>query len=179
MRKPQTDHHRVELQHDKNEWLPIVLGIKSFRPYLVGMSFEVFKDHHSLQWLCHMKGKNVLMHRWIADLKEYDFVVHHRPGKSQGYVDGLSRLPRPLETVSLIEADAKAMRELKQVADNVRHAPYLTPGMKIIGGCLFNREGRVVLGPKAVSPLHARSSPCDRWAFGYKEITRHILGEIY
>ena len=28
-----------------------------------------------------------------ASLEEFDFPVHHRPGKAQTHVDGLSRLP--------------------------------------------------------------------------------------
>ena len=32
-------------------------------------------------------------HRWSAALEEYDFVLKHRPGKSQTHADELSRLP--------------------------------------------------------------------------------------
>ena len=31
--------------------------------------------------------------RWAAQLEDYDFEVLHRPGKNQGHVDALSRLP--------------------------------------------------------------------------------------
>ena len=33
------------------------------------------------------------MHRWAAKLDDYDFEVLHQPGKNQGHVDALSRLP--------------------------------------------------------------------------------------
>ena len=30
------------------------------------------------------------MHRWAAQLEDYDFEILHRPGKNQGHVDALS-----------------------------------------------------------------------------------------
>ena len=47
-----------------------------------------------------MKKKSALLHRWVAQLEDYDFEILHRPGKNQGHVDALSRLP--LEHVSLL-----------------------------------------------------------------------------
>ena len=40
-----------------------------------------------------MKNELVLLHRWAAQLEDYDFEILHRPGKNQGHVDALSRLP--------------------------------------------------------------------------------------
>ena len=59
----------------------------------MAMPFEVFTDHYALQWLKTMRTGSALLHRWSATLEEYDFTVHHRPGKVQSHVDGLSRLP--------------------------------------------------------------------------------------
>ena len=77
----------------KLECLAIVWAFAKFRPYLMSMPFEVYTDHHALQWLKTMRTGSLLLHRWSAALEEYDFTVNHRPGKSQTYVDGLSRLP--------------------------------------------------------------------------------------
>ena len=68
-------------------------GVKTFRPFLIATKFEVITDHYSLQWLRAMKNESALLHRWAAALEDYQFTVHHRPGKLQGHVDGLSRLP--------------------------------------------------------------------------------------
>lgn len=79
----------------KNECLTIMWKERTFHSYLVGMPFETFTDNHSLQWLHQMKGKNAMMHHWLVELKEYDFVMchrTHRPWRLQGYVDGLSQL---------------------------------------------------------------------------------------
>ena len=40
-----------------------------------------------------MKSESALLHRWAVQLEDYDFEVLHRPGKNQGHVDALSRLP--------------------------------------------------------------------------------------
>ena len=77
----------------KLECLAIVWAVTKFRPYLMAMPFEVYTDHYALQWLKTMRTGSALLHRWSAALEEYDFTVHHRPGKIQTHVDGLSRLP--------------------------------------------------------------------------------------
>ena len=47
-----------------------------------------------------MKNESALLHRWAAQLEDYDFEILHSPGKNQGHVDALSRLP--LEHVNLL-----------------------------------------------------------------------------
>ena len=77
----------------KKECLAVVWGIKNFRNYLIANHFKVYTDHYSLQWLRAMKNESALLHRWAAQLEDYDFEILHRPGKNQGHVDALSRLP--------------------------------------------------------------------------------------
>ena len=67
------------------ECLAIVWAVAKFRPYLMAMPFEVFTDQFALQWLKTMRTGSALLHCWSA--------VHHRPGKVQSHVDGLSLLP--------------------------------------------------------------------------------------
>ena len=38
-------------------------------------------------------NESALLHRWAAQLEDYDFEILHKPGKNQGHVDALSRLP--------------------------------------------------------------------------------------
>ena len=40
-----------------------------------------------------MKNESALLHRWAAQLENYDFEILHRPSKIQGHVGALSRLP--------------------------------------------------------------------------------------
>ena len=83
--------------------LAMVWEIKNFRNYLIANHFKVYTDHYSLQWLQSMKHESALLHRWAAQLEDYDFEVLHRPGKNQGHVDALTWLP--LDNVNLLGAD--------------------------------------------------------------------------
>ena len=65
----------------QKELLAIVEFVKHFRHYLYGRQFLIRTDHSALKWL-----KNLI-------LPEFDYVVEHRPGKSHGNADGLSRRP--------------------------------------------------------------------------------------
>ena len=105
----------------KLECLAIVWAVAKFRPYLMSMPFEVYTDHYALQWLKTMRTGSVLLHRWSAALKEYDF-VKHRPGKSQTHVDGLNRLPvdppPPEDTilqVRLLENEEEALKIAREL----------------------------------------------------------------
>ena len=77
----------------KKECLDIVWGVQVFRPFLVATHFEILTDHYALQWLRSMKSTSAILHRWAAALEDYRFTILHRPGKLQGHVDALSRLP--------------------------------------------------------------------------------------
>ena len=48
-----------------------------------------------------MKNESALLHRWAASLEDFQFTVMHRPGKLQGHVDGLSRLPLEKPTFTI------------------------------------------------------------------------------
>ena len=93
----------------------------------MAMPFEVLTDHYALQWLKTMRTGSALLHRWSAALEEYDFTVHHRPGKAQTHVDGLSRLPvdsvPPEDTllhVQLLDNEEEA-RKLAQELHSATH----------------------------------------------------------
>ena len=66
----------------KKECLAVVWGIKNFRNYLIANHFKVYTDHYSLQWLWSMKNESSLLHRWAAQLEDYDSEILHRPGKN-------------------------------------------------------------------------------------------------
>ena len=85
----------------KKECLAVVWGVHIFRPFLVATHFEILTDHYALQWLRSMKNESALLHRWAAALEDYRFTILHRPGKLQGHVDGLSRLPMDNPTFTM------------------------------------------------------------------------------
>ena len=66
-----------------------------------------------------MKHEPALLHRWAAQLEDYDFEVLHRPGKNQGHVDALSRLP--LDNVHLLETEKTTLATQEATKDVLRH----------------------------------------------------------
>ena len=111
----------------KLECLAIVWAVAKFRPYLMAMSFEVYTDHYSLQRLKTMRTGSALLHRWPAALEEYDFTVHHCPGKAQTHVDGLSRLPvgpAPPED-TLLHVQINTEEEARKLAQELHSATHL------------------------------------------------------
>ena len=111
----------------KLECLAIVWAVAKFRPYLMAMPLEVFTDHYALQWLKTMHTGSALLHRWSAALEEYDFTMHHRPGKVQTHVDGLSRLPvgpaPPEDALLHIQVDTE--EEARRLAQELHSATHL------------------------------------------------------
>ena len=91
----------------KKECLAIVWGVQSFRNYLIANPFQIYTDHYSLQWMRSMKSQSAILHRWAAALEDYQFEVKHRPGKNQGHVDGLSRLP--LHQINFIDGELQTL----------------------------------------------------------------------
>ena len=55
--------------------------------------FNVYMDHYALQWLNSMRTGSALLHHCSVALEEFDFIIHHHPGKDHCLVDGLSCLP--------------------------------------------------------------------------------------
>jgi len=75
------------------ELLAIMVALQHFRHYLIGtrQEFEIWTDHTNLQYF---KKSEKLNHRqacWLTELQEYDFTLHHIPGKSNSKADILSR----------------------------------------------------------------------------------------
>ncbi|KAK3086868.1 hypothetical protein FSP39_024642 [Pinctada imbricata] len=77
----------------RRELLAIILAIKHFHHYLYGKHFTVRTDHGALNWLMKFRNPEGQMARWLEQLQAYDFRIEHRPGKSHGNADGLSRRP--------------------------------------------------------------------------------------
>ena len=132
----------------KLECLTIVWAVPNFRPYLMAMPFEVFTDHYAVQWLKTMRTGSALIHRWSAALEEYDFTVHHCPGKVQTHVDGLSRLlvgPAPPED-SLLHIQVDTEEEARRLAQELHSATHLGGQAlwKLFSDCYSHKAGRHV-----------------------------------
>lgn len=77
----------------RKEWLAAVLAVKHFHHYLYGRKFTIRTDHASLRWLINFKNLEGQLCRWINILENYDYEIVHRPGRTHGNADALSRRP--------------------------------------------------------------------------------------
>ena len=73
---------------------------RHFRHYLLGRKITIVTDHRALQWLHNFKDPDGITARWLEKLALFDYDVQHRPGKSIGHADGLSRIPSPVNAVA-------------------------------------------------------------------------------
>ena len=78
--------------HDK-EMLAIIRAMEEWRHFLEGskLGFEVWTDHKNLEYFRTAKKLNQRQAHWSLFLTCFDFVLHHRPGKSMGKPNALSR----------------------------------------------------------------------------------------
>ena len=77
----------------EREALAVVAGIKKFQSYLHGRRFTVHTDHNALKWLMQIKDPTGKLARWSLLLQQFDFTIQHRPGRTNGNADALSRCP--------------------------------------------------------------------------------------
>jgi hypothetical protein len=80
--------------YDK-EMLAIMLALEEWRHYLIGAKeiFKVYTDHQNLQYFRQPQKVNRRQARWLTELAEYHFTLHHKPGTSNTKPDFLSRPP--------------------------------------------------------------------------------------
>jgi RNase H-like domain found in reverse transcriptase/Reverse transcriptase (RNA-dependent DNA polymerase)/Integrase zinc binding domain len=77
------------------ELLAIMKAITHWRPYLIWTKepFKIFTDHANLlHWKSPWK-LNRRTARWHGELQDYNFTLHHVPGKNHTAADALSRPP--------------------------------------------------------------------------------------
>jgi RNase H-like domain found in reverse transcriptase/Reverse transcriptase (RNA-dependent DNA polymerase)/Integrase zinc binding domain len=85
--------HLINYSTIEKELLAIVWATKKFRCYLLGKHFKVFTDAKSLSWLLSIKDPGSRLLRFTLKLAEFDFEIHHIPGKLNVVADVLTRYP--------------------------------------------------------------------------------------
>jgi len=78
--------------YDK-ELLAIMHALYEWSHYLKGTEeqIEILTDHQNLTYFRKPQNVNRRQARWVLDLQEYNFVLKHRPGKTNTKADALSR----------------------------------------------------------------------------------------
>ncbi|GLB33387.1 putative retrotransposable element tf2 155 kda protein type 1 [Lyophyllum shimeji] len=80
--------------HDK-EMLAIIRALEEWQHFLEGVrhKVEIYTDHKNLEYFLTAKKLNRRQARWSLYLANFDFVLHHRPGRSMGKPNALSHQP--------------------------------------------------------------------------------------
>jgi len=78
--------------HDK-EMLAIIRALQEWRHFVEGAEHpcEILTDHKNLEYFMTAKQLNRCQAHWSLYLSRFDFTLSHRPGKSMGKPDALSR----------------------------------------------------------------------------------------
>lgn len=53
--------------------MAVIWDLRTFHYFVMRQPFEVLTDHSSLHWLCTVKGKSAMLHRWQVKLEEYQY----------------------------------------------------------------------------------------------------------
>jgi len=78
--------------HDK-EMLAIIRVLEEWKHFLKGATYpvEIWTDHKNLEYFMTAKKLNRCQARWFLHLARFDFLLHHRPRRTMGKPDALSR----------------------------------------------------------------------------------------
>ena len=75
------------------EVFALVLSSRKWHPYLFGNKCIFRSDHDPLKTIRNKKDPRGKIANWLMELEEYDYVIHHVPGKENITADCLSRAP--------------------------------------------------------------------------------------
>ncbi len=73
----------------------VIFGLKHFDMYVRYSKVEIITDHAALQYLTKQAPKGGKYNRWLMFLQAYDYTIAHRPGRTIGNADALSRREYP------------------------------------------------------------------------------------
>jgi hypothetical protein len=78
--------------HEK-ELLAIVKALKKWCHYLLGVRFEVYTDHRTLEYFQSQKEMSRCQMRWSMYLADFDYQIIYIKGEDNTAADALSRMP--------------------------------------------------------------------------------------
>ena len=108
--------------HDK-EMLAIIRALEEWRHFVEGAEHpvEIWTDHRNLEYFMTAKKLNRCQARWSLFLARFDFKLHHKPGKSMGKADALSRRAdhgsgaNDNENITLLSPERFAIRAIEGI----------------------------------------------------------------
>ena len=102
--KTQLNYSTLERELTALRW-----GIKSFRPFLYGVTFDLFTDHQPIVHLHNMKIVCSRLARTVEELSDYSFNIHYVPGHLNSAADALSRINCPVTSVDELESSTSTL----------------------------------------------------------------------
>ena len=75
------------------EMLAVIVGIRTWRPYLLGRKFTIQTDQRSLRYMLEQRILTPEQQKWMSKLVGYDYDIVYKPGKTNSAADALSRVP--------------------------------------------------------------------------------------
>lgn len=86
------------------ETMAVVLALRYFRAYVLGIHFKVVTDCNALRATFIKRDLLPRIGRWWLEVQEYTFEVEYRAGAKMAHADALSRNPVPL-TLEIAQVD--------------------------------------------------------------------------
>ena len=83
-------HQQNYPTHDL-EVAAVIFALKKWRNYLYRVTFEIYMDHKSFQYLFFQLKLNMRQRRWMKFLKNYDCTINYHPEKANIVADALNR----------------------------------------------------------------------------------------
>jgi hypothetical protein len=83
--------HELNYPTHDLELAAVVHALKIWRYYLIGHKSDIYTDHKSLKYIFTQSDLNLIQHRWLELIKDYDLEVHYHLGKANVVADALSR----------------------------------------------------------------------------------------
>ena len=101
------------------ELAAVVFALKKLRHYLYGVKWEVYTDHHSLQYVFTQKDLNLRQRRWMELLKDYDITILYHPRKANIVADALSRKAESIGSLAHLQVSRRPLaREVQTLAND-------------------------------------------------------------
>ena len=146
--------------HEK-ELLAIMRALKKWRADLVGVPFQIYTDHKTLQNFTHQRDLSRRQARWMEFFSQYDGKIVYVKGEDNTVADALSRLPTTLTTNS-------------EIADEKSDVPF-HPTIAVI---LQSSQRDALVAAAAISPLTIKIPPAKRHTLSRLSIDDQLLTQI-
>lgn len=105
--------------YDK-EILAVIRALRKFRFYVLGHRLTIVTDNLAVKFIMNNNQVNGRRIRWIMEMAEYNFNIHHIKGKDNCVADGLSRQ----ESMMIEESKLDLEEDLKEIFAWLRYGTY-------------------------------------------------------